>query len=152
MQSRTHVPKLLAVNRGGANLDFMLIFAITLAASAPVTLSETNQRDIACVAVIGLHANGQRHKWEGYDEVPNVQESGKKWAGIVGERVMKETGLPQELIGFAITEAANAEQGRVNVADEPRAVIYARLHDCLPLMEADLAADEMANKPLPKPQ
>lgn len=100
---------------------------------------------------MGLRADDQRRKVPGYEEFPDVQERGKKWAGIVGGRIMQATGQPREVIGFAITEAVKAEQERVGTADEPRSVIYNRFEECLPLMEADLAADVATNKPLPKP-
>lgn len=133
----------------------MLIFTLALAAAPSgnqSTLTDVQQRDIACVGVMALIANDQRRKTEGYDLYPDVQESGKKWAGIVGERVMNETGLPQEVVGVAMTEAAKAEQNRVASADEPRSVAMNRFLECQPLMQADLAVDAAASKPLPKPQ
>lgn len=117
----------------------MLIFALALAAQTPTPLSDIHQRDIACVAVMALIADDQKRKAEGYDNYPDVQQTGKEWAGIVGERVMEQTGLPQEVVGFAMTEAAKREQDRVATADEPRSVAMNRFLECKPLMDADLA-------------
>lgn len=119
----------------------MLIFALALALAAPqpATMTDIQQRDIACVGVMGLIAADQRRKAEGYDLYPDVQERGKIWAGIVGDRVMEETGLPKEVVGLAMTEAAKGEQNRVATADEPRSVAMNRFLECQPLMEADLA-------------
>lgn len=117
----------------------MLIFALALAAPTSASLSDIHQRDIACIAVMALIANDQRRKAEGYDLYPDVQENGKIWAGIVGERVMEQTGLPKEIVGIAMNEAAKNEQDRVATADEPRSVAMNRFLDCQPIMEADLA-------------
>lgn len=137
----------------------MLFFTLALAApviaasniAAPVPFTPTHQRDIACVAVMALHAQDRRRKAPGYDRFPDVQLRGKTWAGIVGDRIIDETGQPQELVGFAMTEAARAEQARLRVANEPASVEQERFNECLPLMEADLAADALVNKPLSKP-
>lgn len=118
----------------------MLIFALALAAPQPATMTDVQQRDIACVGVMGLIAADQRRQAEGYDLYPDVQERGKIWAGIVGERVMEETGLPKEVVGLAMTEAAKDEQNRLATADEPRSVAMNRFLECQPLMDADLAA------------
>ncbi len=118
----------------------MLIFTLALAAAEPAQLTDIHQRDIACVAVMALIANDQERQAEGYNNYPDVQKTGKIWAGIVGERVMAETGLPQEVVGYAMTEAAKVEQNRVATADEPMSVAMNRYLDCQPLMEADLSA------------
>lgn len=122
----------------------MLIFALALAAQPPAQLTDIQQRDIACVGVMALIANDQHRKAEGYDFYPDVQEVGKKWAGIVGERIMEQTGLPKEVVGVAMTEAAKAEQNRIATADEPMATAMNRFIECQPLMEADLPPAEMA--------
>lgn len=131
---------MFAVQPFAANPVAMMIFALALAASEPASLTDVHQRDIACVGVMALIANDQRRKADGYDLYPDVQKSGALWADIVGQRVMRETGLPQEIVGIAMTEAAKAEQNRVTAADEPRSVAMNRFLECQPLMQADLSA------------
>ena len=115
----------------------MLIFTIALA--APVALTEIHQRDITCVVEIAVLADGQKR---GVAGGPDVQGRGKRWAGIVGERIMAETGQPRELVSFAMNEAAKARAGRGTAND---------VSACTQQMTAELAVADAANAPLPKP-
>jgi hypothetical protein len=127
------------------------IIAVLL--TTPVTpqpLSDTHMRDIGCVAVLGLIAYDQSRSAPLAMHHPDVRESGKRWAGIVGQRVMAQTGQPREVIALAISEAVKAEQNKsasFNTKDEAAGHAQARFDGCSALMQAQLAADA----PLPKP-
>ncbi len=114
-------------------------------------LSDIHMRDIACVAVLGIIADEQRRGVQAADAVPDVQQTGRRWTGMVGERIMAETGQPRELVAVAITEAVKAEQNRAGMDRNPASVVKSRLQECLPLMQAQLAEADAANAPLPKP-
>jgi hypothetical protein len=86
----------------------MLILALAIA--VPVPLTDTHQRDISCVVEIAVLAEAQRR---GSASGGDVQMSGRRWAGIVGDRIMTETGQPRELVAVAMTEAAKARAGRL---------------------------------------
>ena len=116
----------------------MLIFA--LAVVAPTALTETHQRDIACVVEIAVLANAQK---AGAPSDTDVRTSGRRWAGIVGDRIMFESGQPRELVGVAMTEAAKARASRAS--DD--SVVAA----CMRQMNSDLAIADAASAPLPKP-
>ncbi|MGB5077784.1 MAG: hypothetical protein WBO17_09920 [Sphingorhabdus sp.] len=123
----------------------MLIFALAL--TTPTAFSDIHQRDIACVASLAIIADEQRRGVPGPENIPDVRETGKRWAAIVGERVMQETGQPRELVAFAMTEAAKSEQLRsADISNSP-AINNARVTECLLLMQTDL----LASDPLPKP-
>lgn len=115
----------------------MLIFVFALA--SPFALTESHQRDIACVVEIAVLADGQKRGLAGGAD---VQASGKRWAGIVGDRIMAETGQPRELVSFAMTEAAKARAARSNLSDPS---------SCISQMNKELATTNAANEPLPKP-
>jgi hypothetical protein len=127
----------------------MLIFALAMTVAAP--LNETHMRDIACVAVLGIVADEQRRGVQLSNPLPDVQQTGRRWTGIVGERVMAETGQPRELVAVAITEAVRAEQNRAGANKDPASAVRSRLEECLPLMQAQLAEADAAGAPLPKP-
>ena len=115
------------------------MLVLVLALLAPVALTETHQRDIACVVEIAVLADGQKRGVSGGSD---VQASGKRWAGVVGERVMAETGQPRELVSYAMTEAAKARAARTNnIAPS----------GCINQMKSELSAIDAANAPLPKP-
>jgi hypothetical protein len=114
----------------------MLIFAFTLAATP---LTATHQRDISCVVEIAVLADTQRRGAAAGD----IATSGKRWAGIVGDRIMFETGQPRELVAVAMTETARARAGRPS---DP-----AQISACTKQMTAELAIADAADAPLPKP-
>ena len=130
---------LLAVQTRDGRPVVMLFFALTLA--APVPLTETHQRDISCVVEIAVLANAQRRGVNGGD----VRVDGRRWAGIVGDRITAETGQPRELVAIAMTETAEARASRPDDA--------AALAACTQQMTRELAiADaDAADAPLPKP-
>ena len=116
----------------------MLIFVLALATPTPLT--EIHQRDLACVVEIAVLADGQRR---GVAGGPDVQASGKRWAGIVGERIMFETGQPRELVAVAMNEAAKSRATR-SIDNEAVAA-------CSRQIKAELAIAAAADAPLPKP-
>lgn len=119
----------------------MLLFAIVLA-TTPSALTEAHQHDIACVAVLATLAEKQRTGTAPVD-APDVRQSGKKWAGIVGSRITAQSGQPRELVAVAMTEAAKAEFQRPSD--------LARITTCAVQMTAELASAEGIDMPLPKP-
>lgn len=116
----------------------MLIFALALA--TPTALTEAHQRDIACVVEIAVLANAQKR---GIVAGTDVQAKGRRWAGIVGDRIMFETGQPRELVAVAMTEVAQARALRA--ADDAKVVA------CGKQMNEELAIADAADMPLPKP-
>jgi hypothetical protein len=116
----------------------MLIFALALA--TPTALTEAHQRDISCVIEIAVLANAQKR---GLAAGTDVQARGRRWAGIVGDRIMFETGQPRELVAVAMTEAARARAARPT-SD-------ATVAGCSKQMDTELAIADAADAPLPKP-
>jgi hypothetical protein len=133
-----------------------LIFALALSAAdpaplQPVPLTPDHLRDIGCVAVLAIIADEQKRGDIRYGQYPAAGMAGRKWAGIVGERVVNQSGQPAELVAFAMREAAANEQAAMMAGANPAAVLEARYTICAPLMRADLEAD-LASAPLPLPQ
>jgi hypothetical protein len=133
-------------------LPFALMQAAAPAAPLPQTTNMTEQhlRDLHCVAFFGVSASILRRGTTGYNLV-DVRTDGPRWAGIVGERVMRDTGLPKEVVGFAINEAVPDAQ-RIFQLNNPDPMIQKTQAECLPRMRGDLAAADAQNAPLPKPQ
>jgi hypothetical protein len=123
----------------------MYIFALALA--SPTPLSETQQRDIGCVALLGLLAEEQRRGTIDAS-FPDVISKGRTYAGIVGARIVEQSGLPREIIAQAMVAAAESARAQSNASMAGKAEVRKRLTACLPLMDAEL----LANAPLPKPE
>jgi hypothetical protein len=125
----------------------MFIFAFValavgsfLTAAFPTALTDTHQRDIACVVEIAVLADAQKR---GLASGADVQADGRRWTGIVGERIMFETGQPRELVAVALNEAAQARLAR-----PPDSAAVAA---CTRQMAGELAIADAATLPLPKP-
>ena len=98
---------------------FTFLLSLQVAnAPLPQPLTETHMRDIGCVATLGLIANDQRRGMAPSIRFPNVMERGKKYAGIVGERVMAETGQSREVVRLAIMQSVEDQQARAITTDE----------------------------------
>ena len=129
-----------------APMTLFPIFALMLAPNPPLPLSDAQMRDIGCVAAIGIIAHEQRSGQGASQSYPEMRESGKRWAGIVGDRVMEESGQPREVVAFAIKQAVEAEQGQAMKAADPAAYVQTRIGQCKPIMDAQLGAADAATK------
>ena len=125
-------------------MNLLPIFALILAPNAPVQINDVQMKDIGCVAVIGIAAHEQRSKQGASSNYPNLGEDGKRWAGIVGDRVMAATGQPREVVAMAIQMAVKAEQDKAGAAADPSTVFQERLTKCVGAMNANLGAIDMA--------
>jgi hypothetical protein len=99
--------------RGASNcaMNMIPIFALMLAPNPPLPISPTCR--CAILAASPPSASSRMSNDPGSDasqSYADVRESGKRWAGIVGERVMEESGQPREVVAFAIKQAVEAEQ------------------------------------------
>ncbi len=95
----------------------MSYFLVLAAATA---LSPQASQDIRCVAVLGIVAFGQEREG-GWGEVAPVSNDGARFAGVVGERVMKETGKSREAVRdlifadvAALQKAKNLQRSEVD--------------------------------------
>ncbi len=71
---------------------------IALALLASAALPPQSTQDIRCVAVLGIVANDQRREATEWADLPDVGQDGERFAGIVGERTMAETGRSREAV------------------------------------------------------
>jgi hypothetical protein len=109
---------------------------IALAFATPTPLTDTHQSDIFCVVEIAVLAEEQRR---GGPHDASLPLEGKRWAGIVGARIVEETGQPPEVVAVAMMEAAKARAGKIMVNDKS---------SCIRQMKAELAADARLPKPI----
>lgn len=124
-------------------MTIVRILALLLTPDPPLPLTDLQMRDIGCVAVIGIIAHEQRSGGDAITSYPDVRETGKRWAGIVGDRVMEESGQPREVVALAIKTAVEAEQEkamRAASAEAAAAHVKTRFDECKAIMDAQLAA------------
>jgi hypothetical protein len=137
-----------------ASFPFLILAATAATAPLPSPLTGDHIRDLGCVAVVAIVAEEQRQGLASAVAYPDMRTQGRKWAGIVGDRVTFESGQPKEAVAFALREAAANEQARMHSMAKPNAVLYGRFAECAPRMKTDMDADADAVKaalPLPLP-
>ena len=119
----------------------LLLLLQSSPAALPQPLTDTHMRDIGCVATLGLVADEQRRGISSSLRFPDVQERGSKFAGIVGTRVMQETGQPKEVVAGAISQSVNDQQ-RLSIETADATVRQKVLDDlvakCLPLLDSEV--------------
>lgn len=98
---------------------------IALLAAAP--LDAAQRRDIGCVATLAVVAYEQQR---GETRWPPVGNDGARFAQLVGERVMKQTGRTREAVRDAIVAAVAERQKAGAVSD-------AEVEACLATMRAE---------------
>lgn len=133
----------------------LYLSTLWIAASAslplPMPLTQDHMRDISCVAVMAIIASEQKRGDIRYGYYPAAGMAGRKWAGIVGERVTTQSGGSAERVAFAMHKAAQDEQAALISSPNAATTMEARYTACAPLMLADIDAD-LASAPLPFPQ
>ena len=128
-----------------------LFLALLLQSAAPASvLTDVQQRDIGCVATFGLIAYQQSQNVDGADRLRSMAEPGKVYAGLVGSRIMEESGLPREIIAAAIAESARSQAEAAIAKGDVMDFLTSRYESCEPLLDAEIAAG--ADEPLPEPQ
>lgn len=127
-----------------------LIYMMLLQAATPTALTDIQQRDIDCVATFGLIAHQQQRSAAGVDRFRKLALPGKTYAGLVGSRLVEETGLSREVIAAAIAGSARAQAGAAVEAGNPATYLAERYAVCEPLLDAEIAVGN--DLPLPVPQ
>ncbi|MEO9468271.1 hypothetical protein [Parasphingorhabdus sp.] len=113
--------------------------------AAPLApLTDEQQRDLSCVAILAIVASEQEKANETALRYPLLADRGAQYAGMVGEAVMAETGRTREQVRAGILEAVASHQARVRQVDTPDDIIAAQMAICMPLLDAVLP-------PKPKP-
>lgn len=143
---------------------FLQVSLAPSSAPLPISLTDRHIRDIGCIATLGLLADEQRRGVAGSNRFPDVTVRGRIYAGIVGDRVVAETGQPLEVIALAIRQAVEERQRLVAAGDgkDYADVFNGFMEDCLPMLDATVPADaaagpgdragsENADKPVPAP-
>lgn len=116
----------------------ILAFLLFLTEQSPPLFTETQLRDVGCVAVVSIISEEQRRGAPGANDYPDVREISRRWASIVTDRISGESGQSKEAIQTAIRGAVENEQTGVRDVADPKAYVDQRMTTCLALMRTDL--------------
>ena len=91
---------------------------LLLALAAATALSPQSTQDVRCVALLGIVAyeQGRDSEWR---DMPPIKADGERFAGVVGERVMKETGRTREAVReLILADVAAIQKTKTLLRDE----------------------------------
>lgn len=125
-------------------LPFLALALSQTASPTPQPLDENQRRDLSCVAVLAIVASEQERGIESALDYPLLSERGARYAGLVGERIMADTGRTREQVREEILAAVAAQQAIAKNAADPDEQVSSEMETCLPLLDA-------AVPPKPKP-
>lgn len=114
------------------------------AASQPEPLSESQRRDLSCVAVLAIIASEQESGVPSALDYPLLTERGATYAGLIGQQIMDESGRSKEQVRDDMIAAVAARQAMAQAAADPDEAVRSEMTTCLPLLDA-------AVPPKPKP-
>jgi hypothetical protein len=118
------------------NILSLLILALSQPAPVPpAPLDESQKRDLTCVAVLAIVASEQERGIESALAYPLLSERGATYAGLVGERIMADTGRSREQVREEMLAAVAAQQALAKDATDPDDLVRNEMATCLPLLD-----------------
>jgi len=100
---------------------------------AAASFDATQKRDIDCVSTLAIVAYEQGR---GDTRWPPLDEDGARFAQVVGERVMKQSGQTREQVRDAILAAVAAHQKTKTLSDTEVTACLALMRESLPALPA----------------
>jgi hypothetical protein len=92
---------------------FSLAFAL---AAAPLALTEPQSRQLRCIALLAIVAGEQDRRTAAALELPPLARQGGRFAQVVGEMLVKDTGRTQEQVRELILQQVAAVQKSAGAA------------------------------------
>lgn len=118
------------------------MFAIALlAAAAPPALTPEQAQRVRCVALLAIVAGEQERRTAAALELPPLARQGPRFAQVVGDAIVSQTGRSQEQVRALVLEQVGAIQKSAGAGG---ALPIAEARTCLSVMNA-------AAPPLPPP-
>lgn len=103
-----------------------------LALTAAVTpLTPQHSADLRCVSMLAIVADAQVRE-TGWDDVEPLKDSGARYAGVIGERAMKETGRSREAVRELILRGVAGFQKNGKIAPEEVTACVTRMKVAAP--------------------
>jgi hypothetical protein len=110
----------------------MLAFAMALAAaSSPPPLTDVQAQQLRCVAVLAIVAGEQQRRTAAALSLPPLVRQGARFAQVVGDGLVKDTGRTQEQVrDLILQQVAAVQKDAGKTAELP----IAEAESCVPMM------------------
>jgi hypothetical protein len=117
----------------------LLLIALPLSALAasppPLSLNVEQKEQVRCVAVLAIAANDQLRGAPGWVGFPWLPVRGKRFAGIIGDRLVTETKMTREAIRDSIIGEVAGLQARAAASTNPQPEAQALVRSCIAMMD-----------------
>jgi hypothetical protein len=108
----------------------------TLAATPPPSSLNVEQKEqVRCVAALAIAANDQLRGAAGWVGFPWLPVRGKRFAGIIGDRLVTETKMTRESIRDSIIGEVAGLQARAAASSNPQPEAQALVRSCIAMMD-----------------
>jgi hypothetical protein len=88
----------------------MLLLSLALAAASPPPLSDAQARQVHCVALLAIVAGEQQRRTAAALSLPPLARQGARFAQVVGDALVKDSGRTQEQVRDLILQQVAAIQ------------------------------------------
>ncbi len=109
----------------------LLLAPFPLAAKA---LSADQQGELRCVAALAIVANDQQRGAPGWEGLPDLTDSGARFADIVRRRIATTGGVSDTKITSAVRKQISALQAEAIKSDNPQELTQTIVEPCLAMM------------------
>src|SRR5689334_25411305 len=96
--------------QSGVRTAAMFSLVMALAAASPPPLAAQQQQQIRCVAVLAIVAGEQERRTAAALDLPPLSRQGARFAQVVGDTLVKESGRTQEQVRDLILVQVSAAQ------------------------------------------
>lgn len=108
----------------------------------PTSLTSDHVNDIGCVAILGLVADQQKRGVAGFDRFGDFAELGSAYAADVGERVIKETAQPRDVVALAMQQSAREQLPLLDAKNREK--LNSRMDICLSELTITVQGSELS--------
>ena len=101
----------------------------------PLSLNLEQVEQVRCVAALAIAANDQVRGAPGWVGFPWLPDRGKRFAGIIGDRLVVETKMTREAIRDNILREVAALQARAAASTNPQPETQSLVRSCIAMMD-----------------
>ena len=102
---------------------------------SPLSLNLEQVEQVRCVAALAIAANDQVRGAPGWVGFPWLPDRGKRFAGIIGDRLVVETKMTREAIRDNILREVAALQSRATASTNPQPEAQSLVRSCIAMMD-----------------
>ena len=121
----------------------LIAAAISAPIAAPLPLTSDQSARLRCVAGLAIIANEQSRGVGGWEDVQNLANKGAKFAAVVGDDLVKNSGRNRDIVRGDMFAAVASLQKEASGADQDDNLLRELVQPCVAMMEAALPSPSL---------